>query len=244
MKHFYSKYIKSSTTSIPTSRNNHRKVSRIQFHCLLYKMVIYGDCTSSVSSVIQLIWWITYDNVKLHVSEYFFWFVCVNKLICVALQVITNCLTKDGLRSTTVFTFSINERMLYRPESEIAFLTLKTTTNRVWPVGFFTAINRTATGKCRQFRNGYAIELMGKNVVGTFVNVRNLCLQTNHQPLGYFTKKNATLADRVEKLGFFAAKQLRRKHIEHTVHNLRGCENLIVRQVGQTGQNVWIVIIA
>jgi hypothetical protein len=97
--------------------------------------------------------------------------------------------------------------MLNWLKSKITILVFELAANGILPIGVFAAIDRTATGECRQLSNGYTKELLCEDVVSTFMDVRNLTFQTNHQSLGYFTKKNTTLANRVEELGLFTTEK-------------------------------------
>ena len=108
-------------------------------------------------------------------------------------------------------------------------------------VRIFGAIEAPAREQAGQLRDGDAVELMVEDVVRPCLQIGNLCLQPDQQPLGDFPQKHAALARGIEERRVRVAEQLLRQHVQHGVRHLWRREHLVVAQIRNAGQHIGII---
>lgn len=116
-------------------------------------------------------------------------------------------------------------------------------TDTMFPVRVLRAIEGT-TGQMRsQFGAGNAENLLVHDVIDAFLPVWNLRFKTPVQALYDFTQENAAFRERVKERCFRTSEQFLRKQIQDLVGQGRRSEDLVIAQIGNTVEDVGIVII-
>src|SRR3989338_5072260 len=97
--------------------------------------------TFPMPSITQLIRWISNDNIKLHI-EYFFRFVCVNKIVSVGFQGIFTVV--HFLACTAIRAFSALPSVFHSFVTDVSLLIIKGVANGIFTIGSFGAIHTPA----------------------------------------------------------------------------------------------------
>lgn len=111
-------------------------------------------------------------------------------------------------------------------------------------IGFLAAIHTAAAQQAGQFSDGYAIDLVMKDVVDTLLAVGNLLLEAAVEAFHYLAQEDTTLADGVEECGVRAGKQFLGQQVEHLVGKRGRGEDLIVGEVGQAVEHIGVVVLS
>ena len=162
---------------------------------MLNKFLINWGCACFLTSITQLIGWVTYNNIKFHIPK-LLRVIGMNPFICMGLKVIASIvltLTRSTESTSTIFPGVIDPS-----ESNVTFGSLKLCYGKA-AVWILTAIQTPSCKKTSQFCHCDAKQLLFENMIHAFLKIRNLPFQSTHQPLSNLTKEHATFCSWIYK---------------------------------------------
>ena len=242
MQHFISKFIKSTTTSIPSCRNNHAKISWVEYLGLLHKFMINSDCiVFFLNTNVYLVWRITYNYIELHIFLKYFFNRFVDKRISIGFNGFYTVVL--GTVGATMLTLAVLPSVLASHIAQIALFVLESRTNTVFAICLLGAIKRAAAHLGGKVGTSDAEYLFCHNVVYALLQVGYLLFEARQQSFGNLAQEDTALAARVEKSRFAGTEQLLWKQVEHSVSQFGRREDFITAQIGQAVENIRTIVV-
>jgi hypothetical protein len=172
--------------------------------------MVERNCSTSfsfirITSITHLVWWISYNDIKLHVFEDFV-YIFVKERISVGLDSFYAVVL--GTIGTTMLTLAVLPSVLASHVEQIALSIIETGGHTILTIGLLGAIERATAHLGGEVGAGDAEDLLGHNMIDALLQVGNLLFKACQQPFGNLTQEDTAFAARVEEARLSGTEQL------------------------------------
>ena len=165
----------------------------------------------------------------------------MNKFVGMGFQILRSVIF--ALRCSAIDALAVFPCVLDAIEADVSFRLLELA-YRILACRRLGAVDASARKEACQLRNRNPVKLVTENVVDTLLQIGDFPLQSGNQPLCDLTQEHPGLAGGIEEFRFGALEKLLRKHVEHSVHDIRRREHLVVGKIRKASEHIRIVRLA